>query len=123
MFWLWPLSVALPLYAAVSAVSLLVYAYAWKVWRMPRLNGLEAMLGVQGKVVAVGSHDVTVLLKGELWSAQVAGDALAVGDVVVVDGAEGLSLRVRGGKANAGAVGTALHGHHWFHQRRQRTQS
>jgi len=77
-------------------VSLLVYAYAWKAWRMPRLNGLDAVLGLQGKVVATGTRELTLCVRGELWSARTAGERLAVGDKAVVIAADGLMLRVRG---------------------------
>ena len=60
VFWLSPLSVALPLYGV--GVSLLAYAYAWKAWRMPRMNGLDAMLGMQGKVVVKGAGERHALL-------------------------------------------------------------
>ncbi|MCB2023025.1 MAG: NfeD family protein, partial [Burkholderiaceae bacterium] len=93
-FWLWPVSVALPLYVVAVAGALLAYAYAWKAWRMPRMNGLDAMLGMQGKVVATGAREVTLLVHGELWSARAVGEELAVGDTATVVAADGLILRV-----------------------------
>jgi membrane-bound ClpP family serine protease len=123
VFWLWPLPVALPLYAAVGVVSLLVYVYAWKVWRMPRLNGLEAMRGVEGKVVDVGSRGVTLFVCGELWSGEGVDKALAVGDAAVVIDAEGLRLRVRAGKSDTEPACVVQRGHHWFHQLGRRKQS
>jgi len=101
VFWLWPLSIALPLYGVLLAVALLTYAYAWKAWRMPRVNGLDAVVGMQGKVVATGTREVTLLLGGELWLAQTAGERLAVGDKAVVVAADGLVLRVRGGAVDS----------------------
>lgn len=94
VFWLWPVSVALPLYVVAVAGALLAYAYAWKAWRMPRMNGLDAMLGMQGKVVATGAREVTLLVHGELWSARAVGEELAVGDTATVVAADGLILRV-----------------------------
>ncbi len=102
VFWLWPLSVALPLYAGLVTVSLLAYFYAWKAWRMPRLNGFEAMIGRQGKVVAVGTRDITLQLGGELWSARPVGEQPLIGEKVVVIGADSLTLCVRGAVTKPG---------------------
>lgn len=105
VFWLSPLSVALPLYGVAAAVSLLAYAYAWKAWRMPRMNGLDAMPGMQGKVVVKGAREVTLLVHGELWSARADGEELAVGDTATVVAAEGLMLRVRRGAVDPRQAG------------------
>ena len=82
VFWLWPVSVALPLYVVAVAGALLAYAYAWKAWRMPRMNGLDAMLGMQGKVVATGAREVRVGVATAGW--RVDGDD-AVASVAGID--------------------------------------
>ncbi len=105
VFWLWPLSAAVPLYGMAVGASLLAYVYAWKAWRMPRMNGLDAVLGMQGKVIATSMRDVTLQLGGELWSARTVGERLAVGDKAVVIAADGLELRVRGGAVDSRQAG------------------
>jgi membrane protein implicated in regulation of membrane protease activity len=117
VFWLWPMSIAAPLYASAVAVALLTYAYAWKAWRMPRLNGLEAVLGMRGKVVAVGARNITVMLGGELWSARTADECLAIGDKVVVTATNGLMLQVRGGAPDAHRIESPICEHHSFLKR------
>jgi membrane protein implicated in regulation of membrane protease activity len=111
VFWLWPLPVALPLYTGAAALSLLAYTYAWKAWRVPRHNGLEAMLGLQGKVIAVGTRDITLQLGSELWSAQVAGELLRIGDKAEVIGADGLVLRARRAASDSRPNGSPRPGH------------
>jgi membrane protein implicated in regulation of membrane protease activity len=95
VFWLWPASIAVPLYATTAIVSGVVYWYALKSARMPKLNGAEAMLGARGRVVDYRERCVTLLFHGELWAADTDGEALAIGDEAVVVGIEGLRLRVR----------------------------
>ena len=96
VLWLLPASVSVPLYAAATLVSGLLYWYAAKSARMPKLNGAEAMLGARGRVVNSSKGSVTLFFHGELWSADVVrGEALAVGDEAVVVEIDGLRLRVR----------------------------
>ena len=95
VFWLWPASIALPVYGAAALVSAVLYWYLLKSARMPKLNGAEAMLGVRGRVVDRQGRSVTLFFHGELWQADADGEPLAVGDVAVVVGIKGLRLRVR----------------------------
>ena len=95
VLWLWPASIAVPIYVAGALVSGILYWYAWKSARMPKLNGAEGMLGAHARVVHCGERSVTLFFHGELWSADAGGEALAVGDEAVVVGIEGLRLRVR----------------------------
>jgi membrane protein implicated in regulation of membrane protease activity len=64
VFWLLPLSAAVPLYTVAAAVSLIVYVYALKAMNTPRMNGGEAMLGAAGRVVNAGKRGVTKLARG-----------------------------------------------------------
>lgn len=73
----------------------MIYAYALKAMKMPRLNGGEGMLGAAGRVLRVKEHGAIVFVHGELWSAEVRGEALAPGDEVAIIGFEGLKLRAR----------------------------
>jgi membrane protein implicated in regulation of membrane protease activity len=116
LFWIWPLQAALPAYLALNAVSLLGYAYAWKAWRAPRLNGLEALPGTVGKVVEITARGLIVRLGGELWAATAVEAALQIGERAVVVAYEGLTLQVRGG-GQAGKAAAADCPHHRFHRR------
>ncbi|MGH8221915.1 MAG: NfeD family protein [Woeseiaceae bacterium] len=95
VLWLWPASVAVPVYAAASLASGVLYWYWLKSTRLPKLNGAEGMLGARGRVVDRSERYVKLFFHGELWSAEVDGETLAVGDEAVVVAIEGLRLRVR----------------------------
>ena len=95
VFWLWPASIAVPVYTAAALVSGVFYWYTLKSARMAKLNGAEAMLGARGRIVDQQERCVTFFLHGELWLADADGEPLAVGDEAVVVGIEGLRLRVR----------------------------
>lgn len=103
LFWVLPLGIALPLYAAAAGISLAVYAVALKAWKTPVVNGTQVLLGVTGHVVRVGERDVTLWVGSELWSADVDGEPLALGDEAVVVAFDRLRLTARK------AGGTAAH--------------
>lgn len=95
VFWIWPLGIALPLYAAAAGIALAVYALALKAWRTPVVNGTQVLLGATGRVVRVGERDVTLWVGSELWSADIDGAPLALGDEAVVVAIDRLRLTVR----------------------------
>ena len=95
LFWLLPLELAAPAYAAAALIALGIYAYALKAMRMPRVNGAEGMLGETGRVVGVGERGATLFFHGELWSADVEGELPAAGDAARIVGIEGLRLRIK----------------------------
>ncbi len=95
VFWLLPFPVALPIYAAATAVALVVYGYAMKAMHSPRLNGAEALIGAKGRIVEVGERGATLRLHGELWTIEAGAERFAVGDTAVVTGIEGLRLKAR----------------------------
>jgi membrane protein implicated in regulation of membrane protease activity len=93
VFWLWPLSVAAPIYGVAVALSIAVYALAMKTMRMPRLNGSDGIVGRLGRVVQVGARRVTLQLGGEYWRAGVEGADFKVGDQALVTGIDRLRLK------------------------------
>jgi membrane protein implicated in regulation of membrane protease activity len=95
VFWLLPLSAATAVYAAIAAISLVLYAYTVKAMRQPHLNGAEAMRGETVSVVQVGERGATVFFHGELWRADVEGAPLVPGDEALIVGIEGLRLKIR----------------------------
>ena len=95
VFWVWPLSIALPVYALALAVALAVYALAVMTMRRPVITGSEGLLGESARVLQLEGRTATLFLHGELWTAQVEGEALSVGDTAVVVGIEGLRLKAR----------------------------
>jgi membrane protein implicated in regulation of membrane protease activity len=94
VFWLWPLSIALPLYVATLVPSIAIYVLAMKTMRLPRVNGADGIVGRMGQVVRVDSRGITLQVGGEYWGADDDGD-FEVGDQALVTGIDRLSLKVR----------------------------
>jgi len=94
LFWLLPLPIALPTFVAALIVIGAFYRFLYQGNRMPVLNGAEAILGATGKVLEVNGRRASVWVRGELWTAQVDGEA-HTGDRVQVLGMKGLRLDVR----------------------------
>lgn len=94
VFWLWPLSIALPVYALALSITLWIYALAIKTTRRPAMTGAEGMIGERGRVVRIEGRTATVEIHGEFWSAEAGGEPLAVGKVTRVVGMSGLRLKV-----------------------------
>jgi len=95
--------ISLPLVAGVAVASLgmtfLIARLALRSRRAPIVSGVEALLGQRVKVLSWTGAQGYVSAAGERWRA--AGpDGLAAGDTVVIESAQGLTLRVR---ADAGA--------------------
>ena len=93
VFWIWPMSVAVPVYAVASGISFAAYAAALKAMRRPVLTGREHMLGAKGQVVSTADGHMTAMIDGELWTAT-SDRELTVDDEVSVISLEGLKLRV-----------------------------
>lgn len=96
VFWLLPISAALPVYGAVTAISLLIYWYALQAMKRPVETGMEGMIGETGIVVKTGGAELLVQIHNELWRAVPDGTLLREGDQIEVLGVEGRTLKVRG---------------------------
>jgi len=86
--------IALPLYVMGVIISLAIY---WKVIQAQRRRpviGKRAMVGDQAVVVRVEADDVEVEYQGETWRA-VSSQPLRSGQKVIIEGVEGLILRVK----------------------------
>jgi len=94
VFWLWPPSIAVPVYGLALAVSLTVYVLAMKTMRMPRLNGSDGIVGQTGRVVRVDERGLTLQIGGEYWAADAGGEIFEVDDRVLVTGIDRLRLAV-----------------------------
>lgn len=64
-----PLATALPLYLAISAISLLIYAKIVKAMRAPVATGREGMIGQEALVVSELAPKGLINYRGELWKA------------------------------------------------------
>ena len=86
--------IALPLYVMGVIISLAIY---WKVIQAQRRRpviGKRAMVGDQAVVVRVEAEEVEVEYQGETWRA-VSSQPLRSGQKVIIEGVEGLILRVK----------------------------
>jgi len=77
-----PLTTALPLYLAISAISLLIYTKILKAQRAPVATGREGMIGEEAQVVSELAPKGKGLInyRGELW------EAISQEDSVVASG-------------------------------------
>ena len=86
--------IALPLYVMGVIISLAIY---WKVIQAQRRRpviGKRAMVGDQAVVVRVEAEEAEVEYQGETWRA-VSSQPLRSGQKVIIEGVEGLILRVK----------------------------
>ena len=86
--------IALPLYALGVIISFAIY---WKITlalRRRPVIGKRAMIGGQAVVVKAQADQTEVDYQGESWRA-VSSQPLHVGQKVVIEGVEGLILRVK----------------------------
>jgi len=93
VFWLLPLSIAVPAYGAVLVITGLI---AWPVvtaMRRPQLTGAEAMIGTRAEAITELSPHGLVRCRGEVWSAT-ADEPTAGGERVRVLAVDRLHLRV-----------------------------
>ena len=93
VFWLLPLSLALPIYLAVVGATALVLWPVVRAMRRPLLNGAEGMIGARGEVLTALSPTGLVRCQGEVWSAT-ADEAVAPGERVWVTDVYRLKVRV-----------------------------
>ena len=94
VFWLWPLSVAAPVYAVILAISLAFYYFIMQAMRRPVMTGAEEIRRKTGKVIEVRGRKILVRVRGEIWNAE-SSDRLRVGDYVRITDLNGLVLSVQ----------------------------
>jgi len=86
--------VALPIYVIILIASLALYWKIIKAQRRTPVMGKRAMIGDPATVVSVKAGEVEVDYQGEIWRA-VSSQPLRNGQNVIIEGAEGLTLRVK----------------------------
>ena len=100
VFWLTPLSFAVPFYIVIISVSGLLYWLIAKSIRQPLQDGFHSLIGTQAEVVSKlspGHHaQYLVRAEGELWSAHCA-DVLQPGETVNIAAVNGIRLVVEHG--------------------------
>ena len=93
IFWFWPLWIALPIYAVICLLSVLLYLATVRMMRMPQITGKFALVQHRGSVIDVNDRGPLVRIGGEIWQANCA-EPVSVGDQVKVIAQDGMTLRV-----------------------------
>ncbi len=91
LFLPWPY--ALALYIPIAGVSLLGYWKMLQAQRQPPTVGTRAMIGARADVVSSKGEGIEVRYRGETWRAT-SPHILQHGQAVIIEGVEGLTLRV-----------------------------
>jgi membrane protein implicated in regulation of membrane protease activity len=94
LFWLAPLSIAVPAYALVVVLSGAVYWLVVSAMRRPVQIGAEALAHNTGEVIATDDGVLRVRIHNEIWNARSADD-LEPGDRIEVIAVEAMRLKVR----------------------------
>ena len=93
-----PFKIALPLIAAVAAVSVLflsvVMGLIWRGRRRPVVSGEAVIIGAEVSAMEAFEGEGHVLMEGENWHAW-SDEPLGEGQLAIVTAIEGLLLRVR----------------------------
>ena len=94
IFWLFPITTALPLYFLVLGISLFLYFKIFQAMRQKVKTGREAMLGKKGLVVEDIDPEGKVQYANEIWDATAGGSRFLKGEQVKIMGIRGLVLLV-----------------------------
>jgi membrane-bound serine protease (ClpP class) len=94
VFWMWPISLATPVYGVILVLSIWTYFFVMRAMKRPVETGTEGILRETGRVIEAMQRRARVRVHSEIWDA-VSPDKLHKGDRVQVDAVEGLTLRAR----------------------------
>ena len=88
------LKLMMPTIVLVGGFFIVVSTLAFRAYRSKPRSGMEGLMGETGKVKEVLDPEGLVFVHGEYWRA-VSEERLEPGERVVVEGSEGLVLRVK----------------------------
>ena len=94
LFWLAPVSIALPAYVAILILSGGIYFLAVRAMHRPIQTGVEALVHSTGEVLSQENALFRVRVHSEIWNAE-SSDNLRAGDSIEVVAIDELRLRVR----------------------------
>lgn len=94
VFWLWPLSVALPVYTVIAVLSGFIYFALLRAMHQPVRTGKEGLIGEVVETTAKLNPEGEVRVHGEIWKA-VSPDKMKKGDMAKVIDIDGMTLKVR----------------------------
>ena len=93
VFWIWPLSTALPVYLVILSLTGLVYFALTRAMHRPVVTGKEGLIGKSVDVIDMSGHSGHVRFQGEIWQA-FSEDSLQKGNKATIVGVKGLTLRI-----------------------------
>jgi membrane protein implicated in regulation of membrane protease activity len=93
VFWIWPLSVALPVYLVILTTSAMVYAAIMRSMHRRVKTGAEGMIGEPVEVIDMTGRGGHVRVDGEIWQAK-SNEPFREGDEAVVLAVNGLTLTI-----------------------------
>jgi len=94
VFWVFPLSTALPVYLSVVAISLFLYFKVFQAMHQSVQTGQEAMLKKRAMVIEDIDPEGKIFYAGEIWDATGKGKKFLKGEEVQIREFRGLRLVV-----------------------------
>jgi membrane protein implicated in regulation of membrane protease activity len=94
IFWVFPLSIALPLYLFIMAISLFLYFKVFQAMHQGVQTGQEAMLKKEALVIEDINPEGKILYAGEIWNATGKGKIFLKGEQVLIREFRGLRIIV-----------------------------
>lgn len=104
LFWVFPLSTALPLYLFILGVSMFLYFKVFQAMRRKVRTGQEAMLGRNGVVIEDIDPEGRIRCANEIWNAATKGRSLLKGEKVRITHIKRLILLVEGMPTDGNSV-------------------
>ena len=86
VFWIFPFSIALPVYILIVGISMLLYYKIFQAMRAKLRNGQAAMLGKTGVVLQNIDPEGKIKYASEIWNAVADGKKFLAGEKVVISG-------------------------------------
>jgi membrane-bound serine protease (ClpP class) len=93
VFWIWPLSTALPVYLVILSLSGIIYFALLKAMHKPVVTGREGLIGESVDIIDMSNHNGHVRYEGEIWEAY-SEDSLYKGDKAIILEVNGLKLKI-----------------------------
>jgi len=69
VFWVWPISIALPVYLVIFLISIMVYLALLKAMQRPVVTGKEGLIGKSVEIMDISGDSGHVRVHGEIWEA------------------------------------------------------
>jgi membrane protein implicated in regulation of membrane protease activity len=99
MLWLFKITITWPIIIFLILLfigSILIIHYlVIPVLHNKKIDGLEGMVGLEGKVIEPLNPTGLIKARGEYWKARTSGDYISTGETVEISGFDGLVLMVK----------------------------